>query len=131
MKNLKDAIYEKLKIDDINLNGNFPIDGKLDDMIEFLENAGFKEVSNQGSWDATLLNYRKYNVKCFAVQKTRPVIIEIIDRSNPKLKDKLFYLWLSSGNKYNIFDDITTAKSGWDARKVTKKEFLKELSEIL
>ena len=130
MRSIAD-IYEKLSIDNIILDKKFPIDGTVEDMIKFLEDKGFKEVSNQGSWDATLLNYRKYNVKCFAVQKTRPVIIEIIDRSNPKLKDKLFYLWLSLGNKYNIFDNITTAKSGWDARKVTKKEFLKELSEIL
>ena len=131
MKNLKDTILEKLKVDDITLNEEFPIDGTVEDMIEFLEDAGFKEVSSQGSWGATFLNYRKYNVKCFAVQETRPVIIEIIDRSNPKLKDKLFYLWLSSDNKYNIFDDIGFAKDSRDARQVSKEEFLKEISEIL
>ena len=40
MKNLKDsikdAILEKLKIDDIVLNGKFPIDGTIEEMMKFL-----------------------------------------------------------------------------------------------
>lgn len=130
MKNLQE-VYEKLSIDNIILDKKFPIDGTVEDMIKFLEDKGFKEVPNQPSWNKTFTNYRNYNVKCFAVQKTRPVIIEIINRSNPKLKNKLFHLWPNADNKYNIFNNITTAEGIQDARKVSKEEFLKELSEIL
>lgn len=131
MKTLKDSILEKLDINKVNLNGDFPINGRLDDMIEFLENAGFKKVLSYGSWNQTFENFKNRKVKCFAVDGSEPVTIEIIDRSNSKFKNKLFYIKLHSDDKYNVFDDITTAKSGWDCRAVSKEEFLKELSEIL
>jgi len=131
MKTLKDSILEKLSIDDINLNGDFPIDGKLDDMIEFLERDHFKKVLSYGNWNQTFEKYEKYNTKCFTFDKAAPVTIEIINRANPKFKNKLFYIKLNSDDKYNIFDDITTARSGWDCRAVSKEDFLKELSEIL
>ena len=135
MKTLKDTILEKLKVDDIILNKErFPIDGTIDDMIEFLDDTGFKEVPSYGIWNQTFKNYKKCNGKCFAVDKSSPVSIEIIDRSNFKSKNKLFYIELNANDKYdykyNIFDDITTAMS-WDIREVSKEEFLKELSEIL
>ena len=132
MRTLKDIILEKLKVDDIIIDKEFPIDGTADDMIKFLEENGFKKVPSQGSWSATFLNYKKYNVKCFAAATSGPVIIiEIINRSNPKFKNKLFYLKPNSDSKYNIFDDITTARGGWNANQVSKEDFLKELSEIL
>ena len=130
MKNLRDSILEKLKVDDIVFN-TFPIDGTINDMIEFLKDAGFKEVPSQDRWDQTFKNYKKCKGKCFAADKLGPISVEIIDRSNFKFKNKLFYLKLNSEDKYNIFDDITTALGGLDAREVSKEEFLEELSEIL
>ena len=127
-----DSISEKLSIDSIVLTTNFPIDGTIDDMVEFLEDAGFKEISSCGVWSQTFEKYKKYNVKCYAVDSGRPgAIVEIINRANYKFKNKLFFIKFNLINKYNIFDDITTAKSGLDARQVSKEEFLAELSEIL
>lgn len=142
MKTLKDSILEKLSIDDINLNRNnislnrnFPIDGTLQDIVKFLENNGFEKVSSSANWEQTFKNYRKYNTKAFGVEKGVYTFIEIIDRSNSKFKNKLFYIKLNPDkyykDKYNIFDDITTAKRAQDARLVSKEDFLKELSEIL
>ena len=137
MKNLKDTILEKLKVDDIVLNGEFPIDGTLEEIVEFLEDTGFKEVPNLASWDKTFKNYKKYNVKCFDADRGSHKSIKIINRSNPRFKNKLFYIKLNPEDKYyedkyNIFDDITTAKTQcWDARYASKEEFLEELSEIL
>ena len=36
LKNLKDVILEKLKVDDIIFGVKFPIDGTFEEMIEFL-----------------------------------------------------------------------------------------------
>ena len=130
MKSLTDVL-EKLSIDSIVLATDFPIDGSIKDMIDFLEDAGFKEVPSCGVWSQTFENYKRYNGKCFAIDRSNPESIEIIDRSNSKFKNKLFYITLKSDSKYNIFNDITTARSGWDARQVSKETFLEELSEIL
>ena len=129
MKSLTDVL-EKLSIDSIVFN-TFPISGSINDMIDFLEGAGFKEVPSQDRWDQTFENYKKCKGKCFAADKLGPISVEIIDRSNFKFKNKLFYLKLNSEDKYNIFDVITTARGGLDAREVSKEEFLEELSWIL
>ena len=44
MKNLKDSILEKLKVDEIVPDTEFPIDGPFDDIVDFLKGYGFKEV---------------------------------------------------------------------------------------
>ena len=133
MKDLKDIISEKLRVDDIVLsNKEFPIDGTVNDMIEFLKDAGFKEVPSCGVWSQTFKNYKKCNGKCFVIDSGgQAAIVEIINRANYKFKNKLFFIKFNLINKYNIFDDITTAKSGLDARQVSKETFLEELSEIL
>ena len=44
MKNLKDAIYEKLKVDDIKMSKRFPTSGSIDNVIKFLKSEEFKEI---------------------------------------------------------------------------------------
>ena len=46
MKNLKDTVLEKLKVDDIILGEKFPLDGTLEDMCEFLEEQGFNSLKS-------------------------------------------------------------------------------------
>ena len=135
MKNLRDIILEKLKVDDISLvKKEFPIDGTINEIIEFLKDAGFKKVPSYAGWNATVENFKKNNVKCFSVNIGATTIVEIIDRSNHKLKNKLFTIKLSSyyniDDKYTIDDDMT-AKTDANVRTVPKEDFLKELSEIL
>lgn len=68
MKNLKD-ILEKLSIDDIIDSKEFPIDGTIRDMIEFLKEEGFEEAANlSGNLMSTILN-KKRN-KCFIISDT-------------------------------------------------------------
>lgn len=137
MKNLKDIILEKLKIDDIVLSKEeFPANGTINDMIEFLEDAGFKKVSTSPNWANSFEKYKKYKSKCYAVSRGTVTYIEIMDRSNSMFKNKLFYIKLDSTykynkDKYNIFDDITIAERGSDSKHIPKEEFLKELSKIL
>ena len=43
MKNLKEIILEKLRVDDIIITEKFPTSENLKDIIEFLKEEGFKE----------------------------------------------------------------------------------------
>ena len=43
MKNLRDTVLEKLKVDDIVFD-MFPVDGTLEDAVKFLKEYGFKEI---------------------------------------------------------------------------------------
>jgi hypothetical protein len=130
MNQLRDYITERIRIDNIKIL-KFPIDGTLQDIVEFLEDAGFKKVSTSANWANSFEKYKKYNTRCYALEHGTATYIEIIDRTNSKFKNKLFYIKLHEDDKYyNIFDDITTAKMALDARQVSKEEFLAELSVI-
>lgn len=62
MKNLKDVL-EKLKVDDIVLAEEFPIDGTLDDMAEWLSSNGFEPI------EVRLDLYTKYGNICNKLKK--------------------------------------------------------------
>lgn len=66
MKNLRDIILEKLKVDDISLvKKEFPIDGTINEIIEFLKDAGFKKVPSYAGWNATVENFKKIMSSAF------------------------------------------------------------------
>ena len=46
MKELREVILEKLKVDDIVLTEKFPINGTVDDMIKFLKEQDFIHITN-------------------------------------------------------------------------------------
>ena len=56
------SIYEKLDINKVRLNDKFPIDGTIEDVVEFLEEQGFKDINQRGSKDV-IFNSKKS--KCF------------------------------------------------------------------
>ena len=62
MKSLEEVILEKLKIDDIVIDKEFPIDGTVDDMIEFLKDKAFKYVRCDGAIDKW---FNKYKSRCY------------------------------------------------------------------
>lgn len=64
MKNLKDIILEKLKIDDIALsNKKFPIDGTLKDIVKFLKDNNFIIINDDTKAQSKIFNTVKS--KCF------------------------------------------------------------------
>ena len=132
MKALKDILVEKLKIDDINLNGNFPIDGTLEDMTKFLEENGFKYVECRSDIDEC---FNKYKSKCFYknneylwfgdtskddVSKKNPIFTYRILQNNFSV-----YYCRNSSRIYWLVGEFGKIKN----LKENKKEFLKELNK--
>ena len=126
MKNLKDILVEKLKVDDIVLGEKFPIDGTVEDMIEFLEDAGFVPVEENHNYKGSVDDIFDYNnTKCFLKENKRfwfaDTSKEKISKSNPiffiVMPEKIFKVYYC--NNYNTIDIVED----------NKKEFLKELNK--
>ena len=127
MKNLKDAILEKLKVDDIVFN-EFPIDSELDDMIEFLKDKGFKLLKNNDESISNLFNkchercIRNINNSLWFADTSK----KRISKDNP-----VFYI---KCNSEDVKDNILKVYSIEDVTidiivENDKKEFLEELNK--
>ena len=133
MKNLKDvleklsidSISEKLSIDSIVLtNKEFPINGTLEEIIEFLECNGFNSVVRGVGGVADMFN--EYKSKCFYKKEDHlwfgDTKKEKISKDNP-----IFYI----SRIPDIFDVYYRDNSSWIINIVEndKKAFLKELNK--
>ena len=128
MKNLKDVL-EKLKVDDIVIE-KFPIDGTLDNMVEFLKERNFKEISND-------FNNYLYNAFEDAKKKVYLMLdkeIFFADTSKEKISEYNPIFLCSDKGDLNIFyfdftnnHYIDIVKNGKDNS--TKKAFMKELNK--
>ena len=126
MKNLKDAILEKLKVEDIILTEEFPIDKTIEDMAEFLKNTGFKEVTVSG--DISIV-FSSAKSRCFIFMPTDKAIW-FADTSKEKIsKDNpIFYIGLNHRPfEYSVYS-ISRATVEYVVHN-DKKEFLKELNK--
>ena len=97
---IKESILEKLSIDSIMSDAEFPADGTLEEIIEFLKEQDFKDVSKRGPKDI-IFNSKKS--KCFIYIK------------------ELGKLWFADTSKENISKDnpIFTIKFIKDIKKVS------------
>ena len=124
METLNNYITERIRVDNIK-SVKFPIDGKIDDMVGFLQSQGFSQIQT----DALNLRsgFNKAKGKCFMVYNTH--VIWFADTSNNKIN-----------NDNNIFtvDDSSKLSRGyrsyfiWDDKKigeVNKKTFLEKLNK--
>ena len=75
-------ILEKLKVDDIILYEKFPIDGSIEDMIEFLKENNFKFIKNV---DSVRVLFDSANSKCYTTYKDK---IWFADTSKEKISKK-------------------------------------------
>ena len=128
MKNLKDIVLEKLKVDDIVFDV-FPVDGTLDDAVKFLKEYGFEEIK----FDLEKHFYYRDVIKDIENREGRYVVVnkddleimfgdtsdEDIDEKNP------LYSILYSMDKY--FSMIPFQPGGAEMKKYTKKEFAKKM----
>ena len=126
MKNLKD-ILEKLKIDDIKLTGNFPIDGTIEEMAKFLEEEGFQHLASD---IVTIPAANNAKAKCFMLDKTETELWfadtskEKISRKNPIFSIEIYY-------KSIVFSTYSYNSRGFYERIIDndKEEFLEELNK--
>jgi len=119
MKNLKDTILEKLKVDDIVLDKKFPIDGPIENMKDFLDHHGFKDITeSRGLKEA-------FNRKKTAgyITDIRPNRIWFGDTTKGNISDDNRFFYYEEKHKYyGIYSD-------GGVKDITKELFLEELKK--
>jgi len=123
MKNLKDSILEKLKVDDIILTKEFPIDGTLEDIAKFLEGQEFVRIKS-GSIPSIIFN--ENNKRVFI---NRPRDLWFADTSEKDIceDNPVFYIHLNKHNKSN--SNFSVYAPSFNIVNNNKKEFLEELNK--
>ena len=131
MKKITD-ILEKLRVDDIVFSEKFPIDGTIDDIIEFLKNQGFEDIDERGSKDKV---FNSKESKCFScleelqriwfadtskgkISKSNPIFVIRFFEDIKKVSSYSYSLYYLNNNRdveFIVRDD--------------KEDFLKELNK--
>ena len=134
MKNLKDVL-EKLSIDNIVPDKEFPINGTVEDIVKFLIENGYKEIPYEKFWETTIdkfLDFANTIGKCFMANDfgSDTVCLSFMDKSNHEFKNILFNI-IEDSNKYqyNILN-IETAVDEEDAKIINKSQFLKRVNKL-
>lgn len=139
MKALKDSILEKLKVDDISIE-DFPIDGTADDIVEFLEENGFKRIDGKKFiyWRQIVKIAKTTTNKAFILDtynttyKSECTLSLKIINSNTSNNDKiLLYNRLLNGSKRFRICKLRRDIDDTDDFNADEKEFLNELNKIL
>ena len=126
LKNLKDIILEKLSVDNIVIVEEFPIDGTMEDIVKFLKEQGFKQISSSG-YISDLVNLTK--TKCFMSDLTN---IWFADTSEKKVsKDNpIFGIAYKFYNVYYPKNSNNVRSHEYiDIVENDKEEFLRELNK--
>ena len=127
MKNLKDSILEKLKVDDIVLIEEFPIDKDIEVIVDFLRDDGFIEIPYEKGdvWRHVHEKFNKNKGKKVFEYWSRLEVLRFADMSKDISEDNPIFGINSDGwywiepklyNSYNI--------------KLKKEEFLKAINKV-
>ena len=122
----KDTILEKLDINKVNLN-EFPIDGSIKDICEYLKKNGYEEVSIKYGIN-NFYNLSRQTNKAFICDRAKSSWVIFGDLTRPIsnhypsfriLSDKKFYVeWPSSNERLASVP-------------LTKEEFLERINDTL
>ena len=111
METLNNYITERIRIDNIK-SARFPIDGKIDDIVDFLQFQGFSQIQTD------ILNRSKFNEannKCFIAKVNKA--IWFADTSNDEINNhnnifsvddeslnyRSYFIW----GGHNIIDEVS------------------------
>ena len=124
MKTIAD-IYEKLKVDDIVLTKEFPMDGTLDDMIKFLKKQDFIDISNE-SYHLISEIFNKKRKKCIIKFGNNLSFADTSKGENSK-DDPIFYICFIKPRIYSVYYSVNN--NVVDIVENDKKKFLEELNK--
>ena len=122
METLNNYITERIRIDNIK-SAKFPIDGKIDDMVGFLQSQGFSQIHTNALNLRSVFN--KAKGKCFMVYNIH--VIWFADTSNNKINN--------DNNIFSVDDSSKLSRGyrsyyiwGYDNMDEVSKEFFLEAS---
>lgn len=129
MKELSNYIYEKLDINKVSLDDRFPINGTLDDIIEFLEEQGYFGFSwlseTPGGWSKAFNYYKRKSFFSKPEDRWGYAYLKFADTTNKNIgKENPMYEIRFEGNN-KIFGTMYGRRS----IPVSKEEFLQRLNK--
>lgn len=123
MRELSNYINEKLDINKVRLNNSapFPIDGKVEEVEQFLIANGFSEVEERGDFD-------------FYVEKLNSMKTKVYSKEGEDIRfADTSYDTISKDNPIFVIDTWTlnmfTEVDNWWQNRLKPKEFCKKLEE--
>lgn len=124
MKSLADTLMEKLDIKSVNLD-EFPIDGTIDEMGEFLNKNKFEKIEKYkiGFGFSTVSNQ---NNRCYLISYPH-TWIKFGDMSKPVSKKNPIFCIVKEHNQDEFFAEYTYK----DYKMYNKEEFLDLINETL
>ena len=132
MKNLKDVL-EKLRVDDIILPEEFPIDARYEQIIEFLENNNFKRISDKKlrNWEDVVGEICKHD-KCYIVGDRDGNGNFNFRIANLEKVPLTFFMYYNRHNKtrYVISDILSIYSYSSRDKEVSKEEWLREINKL-
>ena len=123
LKNLKDVILEKLKVDDIIFGVKFPIDGTFEEMIEFLNEQGFIDISGTTGLLKDVFNNE--HKKCVLKFEDR---FAFTDTSKEKISKNNPIFFIDYAYMYSVYYKDSNNNT-IDIVENDKKAFMKELNK--
>ena len=127
MKNLKEILVEKLRVDDIVLGEKFPIDGKIEDIIKFLKKQGFEDI------DDSAIIFDSAKSKCYTTYKNTHIWFTDTSKEKNSKKNPIFHISVAENiaTPEKIFE-VYYYSSNVDIIDIVdndKDEFLEELNK--
>ena len=124
MKNLKDVL-EKLRVDDISFN-EFPADGTLDDIVEFLEDNNFIIIEEDYAYALTTIRKlvnTKHKRICFIDKGKNYSLLRFADTSKEEIsiKNPIFIVVKDSNN----YEYKTASRYEDGVKELNREEFAK------
>ena len=129
MQTINDYIIERIRIDNIK-HPEFPIDGKIDDMANFLENYNFEEVEDSYDYETVkdiFAVFNKCKNKCYMMDISKRKWIRICDTSKGKISENNPCVFISCETKKR---DLERPKADENLSNEKCLEYLKEKFNI-
>ena len=136
MKNLKDTILEKLRVDDIRFD-EFPVDGTIEEITEFLKSHNFIRINKKMKlWTDVIKVFMNKSGKLFILEDLRNddeyiFSLKLINTQNRAYHDTFFLYNLKRTHEKDFrickIENVYTTRD----EHVEEGKFLNEVNKIL
>lgn len=135
MKSLVDILLEKLSIDDVKINNSkhfvkdFPLDGIIEKIVNYLKDNDFKEVSwpSMAELSEFKEDIEKENWKVFTMYGNEMIRFANTSNGNKiSFKNPIFVIYKGKSGSHLYFEN----NRWWEWRDIKSNDFLAKLKDV-